>query len=382
MPKPNVAIFNGRLLPSSETFVKAQAEGLQQFNPYYVGARLVKGLAVPKDRTLVVNSGNLTGNIAEILFKQIGFAPHLYAKLQDLHPALIHAHFGVCGALALPIAHKLNVPLIVTFHGFDASMTDEYARRNSISTRVYLRRREFLKQDVSLFIAVSKFIKKRLIQQGFPEDRIQVHYIGIDTDKFQPETSKQRQKKVLFVGRLVEKKGCKYLIQAMAKVQATNPDIELIIIGDGPLRTKLEALANQLLNRYSFLGVQAPHRVKDLMNQAHLLVAPSVTTEDGDTEGLPMVILEAQSMGLPVISSYHAGIPEAIIDGETGFLAEEQDWETIATRVLQLFQDSNCWNYLSKNGQTSVKVNFNLKKQINILEEIYQKILSSSKLCI
>lgn len=339
MTSSSILIFSGRLLPSSETFVKAQAGKLKRFTPYYVGARIVNGLSLPPEQTIVVNSGKSFGKIKEVLFKQTGFAPEFYQKLHKLKPKLIHAHFGVCGALALPIAKTINIPLIVTFHGFDASMTDEYARRNSISTRVYLQRRERLKQETSLFIAVSKFIKTRLVKKGFPEDKIQVHYIGIDLEKFQPNPSVSRERKILFVGRLVEKKGCQYLIRAMSKVQMTEPDVELVIIGDGPLRTDLEALAAQSLKSYSFLGKQSSEQVKAWMNQASLLVAPSITSKDGDTEGLPMVILEAQAMGLPVIASHHAGIPEAINDGETGFLVSEKDWVAFAEGITRLLQN-------------------------------------------
>lgn len=376
MSNPPVLIFSGRLLPSSETFIKAQADGLQDFVPYFAGARVIDGLPLPEQRTVVVNSGGYLGKIREFLFKQAGYAPGFYQKLHKLEPTLIHAHFGVCGTLALPIARELKIPLIVTFHGFDASMSDEYARRNSLSTRVYLQRREHLKQEAHLFIAVSHFIKSRLVQQGFPEDRIKVHYIGIDTERFKADPSVARQRKVLFVGRLVEKKGCRYLIEAMAKVQAASPDVELLIIGDGPLRLELEALAEKSLKHYKFLGLQTPEQVKHWMNQAQVLIAPSITTTDGDTEGLPMVILEAQAMGLPVISTVHAGIPEAILDGDTGFLVPEGDVNAIAQRIELLFYDSSYWNGLSFKGREFVCSNFDLQKQTRKLETIYQNISS------
>jgi glycosyltransferase involved in cell wall biosynthesis len=373
MSSPPILIFSGRLLPSSETFIKAQADGLRDFVPYFAGARVVDGLPLPEKRTVVVNSGGYLGKIREFLFKQTGYAPGFYQKLHRLDPSLIHAHFGVCGTLALPIARELKIPLIVTFHGFDASMTDEYARRNSLSTRVYLQRREQLKQEAHLFIAVSHFIKSRLVQQGFPEDRIKVHYIGIDTERFKTDPSVVRQRKVLFVGRLVEKKGCRYLIEAMAKVQAAAPDVELVIIGDGPLRLELEALADKSLKHYKFLGLQTPDQVKQWMNQAQVLVAPSITTKDGDTEGLPIVILEAQAMGLPVIGTVHAGIPEAIIDGDTGFLVQEGDRGKIAQRIELLCSSPNCWSELSYKGRQFVCSNFDLQKQTQKLEAIYKK---------
>ena len=378
MSNPNVVIFNGRLLPASETFVRSQAEGLRQFTPHYVGARRVSGLTLPSERTWVVNAGHSLGTLQELVFKSWGFAPGFVNRVRSLQPALIHAHFGVCGALALPIAQSLNLPLIVTYHGFDACMTDDYARRNSLSTRVYLRRREKLKQAAHSFIAVSQFIKQRLVQQGFPEHKIQVHYIGVDTDLFQPEVNIQRQPVVLFVGRLTEKKGCEYLIRAMSQVQKVRSDAKLVVIGEGNLKDELKALAEKTLNHYEFLGVQPIDAVKQWMNQASVFVLPSVTTATGDSEGLPMVIIEAQAMGLPVISSIHAGIPEAITHGETGFLTAERDWEELAKHIVQLLQEPILWHQFSNNAQQRVRTHFNLKKQIQILEGIYQTVLDQT----
>jgi glycosyltransferase involved in cell wall biosynthesis len=372
MSKPNLVLFNSLLLSPSETFVRFQGEGLQQFTPYYVGSRLVNGLALPAERTHVVNQGGVMGRLEEGLFKLTGMAPRLTQQLRQINPVLIHAHFGLSGALAMPLAQALKLPLIVTFHGSDATSTDEYARHASVNHRIYLRRREALKQEAHLFIAVSEFIKKKLLETNFPPEKIHVHYIGVDVDKFKPDARVPRKPVVLFVGRLTEKKGVVHLIRAMAHLQAVLPNVELVIIGDGPLRSELEKLATELLNRYQFLGVQPPAVVYQWMNQAMLLAAPSVTASTGDSEGLPIVILEAMAMGLPVVSSIHAGIPEAVLHEETGFLTAEGDWKDLSDYMLCLLKDSALWNQFSWSGQERVKNTFNLRTQNQILEQIYQ----------
>jgi colanic acid/amylovoran biosynthesis glycosyltransferase len=372
--KPNLIVFNGRLLAKSETFIRAQGEGLQNFTPYYVGARLINGLSLPPERTLVVNQGGAMGTTQELIFKFWGAAPKLCHQVKQLNPVLLHAHFGVCGALALPLARTLKLPLLVTFHGIDATMSDDYARRESISTRIYLRRREALKRETNLFVTVSNFLKAQLIQQGFPEDKIVVHYIGVDTDIFQPEADVVREPVVLFVGRLVEKKGCEYLIKAMAQVQATRPDVELVVIGDGPLRSSLEHLANSSLLRYRFLGVQPPEIVRSWMNKATVFSVPSVRAASGDCEGFGIVFAEAQAVGLPVVSFAHGGITEAVAHGETGFLATERDFQELAKYILQLFAEPMLWQQFSTNGQKRVLTKFNLRKQTQALEEIYQMV--------
>jgi colanic acid/amylovoran biosynthesis glycosyltransferase len=376
----NVSIFNGRLLPASETFIRSQAEGLQKFTPYYVGARRVPGLDLPLDRTLVVNQGGILGTVAEGLFKLSGFAPQFYRQLRQLNLSLIHAHFGVCGALALPLKRVLKIPMVVTFHGLDATMSDRYARENSLTTRIYLHRRETLKQEVDLFIGVSDFISQKLIAQGFPAEKVITHCLGVDTQLFQSEPSLPPQPIVLFVGRFAEKKGCEYLIRAMARVREVAPELELLLIGDGELKPKLETLAAQLLHRYQFLGFQTPAVVKSWLARALLLVVPSVTAANGDSEGLPTVVLEAQAMGLPVVGSRHAGIPQAVIDGKTGLLVAERDIAGLAAAILRLWQEPNLRRRFSECGKQHVTTNFNLHEQTKILENIYAAAIDRHKI--
>ncbi|WP_299410953.1 glycosyltransferase [Acaryochloris sp. IP29b_bin.148] len=370
-PPPAVAIFCGRLLPISETFIHKQAEGLQSFRPHYVGTRFVQGISLPQERTQVVNRGGLLGIGAELLFKELGISPSLSRRVHQIDPVLMHAHFGVCGTLALPLANRLHIPLVVTYHGLDATMSDQFARQNSISTRVYLRRRETLKAKVQLFLCVSEFIKNKLINQGFPEDRLLVHYIGVDTNLYQADITANRQLIVLFNGRLIEKKGCEYLIKAMKWVKDSVADASLIIIGDGPLRKELEHLAANTLKCYQFLGSQPSHVVREWMKKARLLVVPSVTSDVGDSEGLPMVILEAQAMGVPIVASDHGGIPEAIIHGKTGFLVPEHHCQYLAQHILYLLQNSMLCQEFSANGRKQVLIKFDLYQQTRTLEQIY-----------
>jgi colanic acid/amylovoran biosynthesis glycosyltransferase len=377
MSNPTVVLFSSLLLPPSQTFIKAQGEQLKRFTPYYVGSRFVQGLALPTDRTLIINQGGVGGKIKEFLFKCSGFAPKLYQQIQRLNPALIHAQFGLSGALALPLARSLNIPLLVHFRGADATTTmADQARYLSLNHWIYFQRREALKRDVRLFITVSKFIREKLLEQGFPADRVITHYNGVDTVQFRPDPSIAREPIALFVGRLTEKKGCEYLIQAMAKVQQEFPEVELVMIGDGSMRTELERAAAQSLDRYQFLGVQPASVVKSWMNRAKLLIAPSVTSLQGDSEGLPNVVLEAQAMGLPVVSTFHAGIPEAVIHEETGFLTAERDAEGLAEYSLRLLKDASLWQRFSAKGQEHMELNFNRAKQTQILEKLYESVLN------
>ena len=373
--QPAVIIYRDWLLEPSETFVLGQAEALRGFTPHYVGSRFKKGLVTPEERTLVLNRGGLMGWAREVPYKLAGFAPTLFHRLQKLNPVLIHAHFGIGGTLALPLKRVLKVPMLVTYHGYEELISDELARRSYFSHRVYVRRKEQLKREARLFIAVSNYSKENLLKQGFPPDKIVVHYIGIDTDAFQPDPAVPREPVVLFVARLVEKKGCEYLIRAMSKVQAVRPDVELVVIGDGKLRPSLERLAQEKLQRYRFLGVQAPESVRAWMNRAKVFSVPSIVAKSGDAEGFGMVFAEAQAMGLPVVSFASGAIPEAVAHGEVGFLVAERDWEELAKHILLLLEDDNLWHRFSEFGPRRVRALFDLQKQTGVLEEIYEQVL-------
>ena len=377
--KPTVVLFNSLLLPPSQTFIRDPAEKLEKFTAYYVGSRRVKGLDLPPERTLVINQGNFAGKIEEQIFKLLGFAPKLYHQVQQLNPVLIHAQFGLSGALVLPWARSLKVPLLVHYRGADATVKKEHSHHTSLNHWIYFQRLEALKKETRLFIPVSKFIKEKLLEQGFPPNKIIHHYHGVDINKFNPDPNIKREPVALFVGRLTEKKGCEYLIQAMAQVQSELPDLELVMIGDGPLKAQLEIQAAQSLRRYQFLGVQPPEIVKSWMNRSQLLAAPSVTASQGDSEGLPNVVLEAQAMALPVISTTHAGIPEAVIHGKTGFLSAERDVDGLAKYSLKLLQNPDLWQNFSVKGREYVEANFDRNRQTQILETIYESVLGGEQ---
>jgi colanic acid/amylovoran biosynthesis glycosyltransferase len=375
-----VLIYRDIILPSSETFVVAQSQGLSHYKPFFVGSRSVPGLKVPAEACYLINKGGWLGKGAEVLFKVFDrLCPVQVAALRRVKPLLIHAHFGPDGIQAQTLAKALGIPLIVTFHGYDATTKMEFARRSFFTHRKYARKKHRLFNASAKFVAVSHFIKQKVVEQGFPEEQIQVHYIGIDTSRFQPDLELTREPVVLFVARLVEKKGCDYLLRAMREVQASFPDVEVVIIGDGPLRESLEAQAAKSLKRYRFLGAQPMEVVREWMNRAKVFCVPSITAESGDAEGFGMVFAEAQAMGLPVVSFASGGIPEAVWHGETGLLAPERDVEELTRHLMRLLGDEDLWLSMSRMGQSWVRERFDLTRQTHLLEEIYHTVIRESR---
>jgi len=379
--KPIVLIYTEPLLARSMTFIRTQAEALTSFCPYYISPYLESnGLPLPADRVLVMRRGaGPWARASAIPFKLSGRAPLYVRKLRSLRPALLHAHFGPTALRALPLARALNIPMIVTFQGYDATVYDEYARVSKhYSHRLYIRRRKVLESGSALLIAVSNFIRSELIRQGFSPEKILTHYVGVDTELFCPDPAIPRGPIVLFTGRLAEKKGCEYLIRAMAKVQLALSENELVIIGDGPLRGDLERLAAGCLRRYRFLGFQPPEVVKQWMNKARIFGAPSLRARSGDAEGYPNAFAEAQSMGLPVVSFNADGVREAVSHGNTGFLAPERDSDGLAHYLQLLLTNPELCSRMSAAARQYVCLDFNLAKQTSVLEDIYRRVLQKN----
>lgn len=380
-PKPTVAIFAEPLLAPSLTFIRAQASALTEFSALYVSPqRAFPSLEFPTDRAVVLcddpRASPFWNRFAQVPFKVFGFAPRFFERVATHHPVLLHAHFGPAGLTALPLARWLKIPLVVTFHGYDATVADDYLARSHYRIRAYVRKRHVLQKQAALFIAVSEFLRKQLIARGFPEERIIVHYTGVDTNFFQPTGSIPRDPVVLFVGRLTEKKGCEHLLRAMGEVEEAAPGTELVVVGDGPLRRELEELAKKTLRKYRFLGWQPPETVREWMRRARVFSVPSVRAPSGDGEGFGMVFAEAQAMGLPVASFSSGGVPEAVLHEETGLLAAEGDWRSLARNILALLLNRDLWRRMSEAGQRRVRESFELAKQTSKLEQTYGSLLN------
>ncbi|NJM56190.1 MAG: glycosyltransferase [Synechococcales cyanobacterium RU_4_20] len=286
---------------------------------------------------------------------------------------------------------RLKIPLVVTFHGYDAALklapeqnhpslgqqlNQLLYHRGTFYRRRYVEQRSRLFAQADQIIAVSHCIRSHLLAQGCPAEKVMVHYVGIDRQQFQPDPQVAREPVVLFVGRLVEKKGCGLLLQAMRSIQQLHPQVKTVIIGDGPLRASLEQQAARMLPTHTeFLGVQPAAVVRQWMNRARVFCVPSQMTAQQDVEGLGMVFAEAQAMGLPVVSFASGGVPEVVREGVTGLLAPEGDGEALGKALHRLLDDDALWERLAIAGQHHIAENFDLARNTPLLEAIYDRLL-------
>jgi colanic acid/amylovoran biosynthesis glycosyltransferase len=359
-----VLIFKESILAPSETFILAQMRALSEYVPVFAGLeRAHPSLPLLQKPLLLSDRGPRLSDLRAKLYRRTGIAPRFHHKATRSRPDLVHAHFASGGRTALPLARALRVPLVVTLHGADITVKgaqpDRYKR---------------LGEEAALFICVSAFIRERALEAGFPSHKLLVHYIGIDRQLFSPSAEHEGSQGVLFVGRLVEKKGCEYLLRAMQLVQQVHRQCELTIIGDGPLRPSLEALARQLNICCRFRGTQPAEAIREALQKTQVFCVPSVTAANGDSEGLGMVFAEAQWMGVPVVSTTHGGIPEVVCNGNTGLLVPERDHEALADALCLLMDNRDVWQRLHRAAPRHIEQHFDLQTQTELLEEIYTRI--------
>jgi len=297
---------------------------------------------------------------------------YLLIPFLDKNFDIIHCHFGPNGITGTSLKEiGINGKLVTTFHGNDMS---SFIINND--NNIY--KKLFLNGDI--FLPISDYWKEKLIRLGCNKKKIIVHRMGINLEKFKfSERRKQHEEyiKILTVGRLVEKKGHEYAIKAIAKIVRKRRNIEYIIAGDGPLRNKLEDLILKLgIKSYiKFLGAVEQNEVLKLYQQAHIFILPSVTASNGDQEGIPVVLMEAQATGLPIISTYHTGIPEVVVDGKSGFLVPEKDVDALADKLEYLIEHPELWPEMGRYGRKFVEERYNIKKLNQQLVEIYQNLI-------
>jgi len=290
---------------------------------------------------------------------------------------LIHAHFGFDGVEAWPIARKLNIPLLVTLHGADITThMDWFAHgKGGWRWKRYPTRLLAMAKDPRVsFVAVSGHIRDAAIGVGLPADRIHVRHIGVDPARFAatPPTPGQRAPMVLFVGRLVEKKGAGLLLDAFAEVRKAVPNARLVIAGDGPQRSALETRAAGI-EGVTLLGSIGHDKVRQLLSETRAFCLPSITAENGDAEGLPLVLLEAQGCGVPVITSARGGTTEGIADGKTGFAFPEHDITALAKHLITVLTDDPLADRLGRAGPEFVAQNHDILTCTAKLEDLYDQ---------
>jgi len=289
---------------------------------------------------------------------------------------IIHCQFGNLGLDFLDYRHidQFKGKLITQFRGFDIS---RFIKQKG--DHIY----DPLFASGDHFFTNSDFFKNRVIQLGCDASKVSVLRSGLDSSRFPFSPRKfptDGKVKILSIGRLVEKKGMEYCIKALAKLSKIKNNIELTIIGDGPLRGQLDNLIDtlQMRDKVKLLGLKNHKEIKTYLDQSHIFMALSVTAKDGNQDGPVNTLKEAMAMGLPVIGTQHGGIPELIEDGISGYLVPERDVEAIADKLNYLIENPQKWPEMGKAGRRYVEKHYDLNRLNDELVVNYEKALHMS----
>jgi glycosyltransferase involved in cell wall biosynthesis len=378
--KPSVAVYLRHYLSPSETFVYRQLQGVvPAFEPIVLTANPSHLDRFPTDPLYVGGKGFVGKVFARMKQMATGRYTCLTPAqtrcygdaLRRNNVRLIHAHFGHFALDLLPLARSENIPMLVTFHGYDASIL--------LSNKTYLRDLTGL-VDYAQVIMVSHNMVERLREAGIEARRLHVHYIGVPIEDFDYVERRAIAHKIadgeklrfLQVSNFVEVKGHRYTVDAFARLAAQVPNCELVFGGDGPLRQEIEALcaAKGIADKVRFAGTIAKEDVIRLMHESDVFLQHSVTLANGCKEGLPTVLMEAMSTGLIVVATRHSGIPELVEDGVDGLLVEERDVEGYTKRLQSL---AALPADMSRRAREKVESTFNMTAQNARLIEIYQQ---------
>lgn len=291
-----------------------------------------------------------------------------YLKKYKLRAVL--AEFGPVGANVLKACLKTNVPLVVHFHGDDAHHHDFLEK--------YAENYRKLGQYAAAIIYVSETMKMQLLSLGIPENKIHKIVYGIDLGLFKGGKPAEVPPVFLAVGRFVDKKAPHLTILAFSKIIQEVPAARLIMVGTGPLLNGCRALVKALHieEAVMFKGACTQDQVLELIKSSRAFIQHSVTPETGEKEGTPLSILEACAVGLPVVSTFHAGIPEAVLHEETGFLVQEYDIDSMAAYMLQLAKNPKLARKMGEKGSLHIARNNNLESQIAKLARVIENAIA------
>ncbi len=285
---------------------------------------------------------------------------------------LLHIYFGHYGIQLLPVFDALDIPVIVSFHGKDASA---FLRETA-----YLSQIKIVFEKAALLFVRSESMGENLMSHGAPPEKIRVTRAGIDCSEFvfTPRTI-PKELPVVFVQacRLIPKKGLETLLQAFSRCHRQYPQTRLKLIGEGPLEPLLREKAKTLglSEVVQFTGYLETGALIQALNQSHIFVHPSESASDGDQEGIPNALLEAMALGLPVIATDHAGIPELIQHGQNGLLVPEKHPQALAQAMQTLLSHPGPWCELIDAARKTIETKHNLPAIRKQLAGFYQEAL-------
>jgi colanic acid/amylovoran biosynthesis glycosyltransferase len=319
-------------------------------------------------------ASGLPGKLKYKYFKALGKkqTARLLELIEKIDPDIMHFHYGTDAGIYLPHLRGAKIPKVVSFYGYECS---GFPRRFFGYGRLFLNRQVYRYAD--RVFAMSEDMKKDIMLTGCPERKIIVHYYGSDVNRFRLSHAYTGTNitKFLIISGLEPQKGHGFLLRAFSEACRQNPEISLSIVGSGSLQDTIAREIDSLgLSRViSFPGpvMYGSSDHLDYLASHDVFIHPSVTDVNGDKEGIPGAVVEAMAAGLPVISTFHAGIPSVIQSGETGLLVGEHDIDALTGSILAMAASADLRRKIGLAGQQYALKHLDLKEKEKELEGYY-----------
>ncbi|PLW80804.1 hypothetical protein C0585_00700, partial [Candidatus Woesearchaeota archaeon] len=288
----------------------------------------------------------------KVLYKE--FIKDCVKIIKDKKIKILHASYLTDAFFFLKLKTVTDTKLISSVRGYD----------------LYSKNLDFSKvfEEGDLFLVRSKVMMFDLIERGCPKDKIKIHHSGINTDFFsykKRDFSKNEEIRFISIGRLVPKKGMIYTLKAFYLFNKKYPNSFLTIIGEGKEKNKLMDFIskNNLKRKVKLEDRLSNNNIKKVLHKNHIFILHSITGENNDSEGIPVVLMEAMSTGMPVISTSHKGINELIEKNVSGYMVREKDVEELFEKMEYVYGNTNIWEKVGLFAREKIKRDFNINIQ-------------------
>ena len=359
--KTNIAILSPSQKAYSETFIQSHKNLLKQKVKYYFGTtHNIKLEGVGEEFKIHRKILKVFEKIGLTKTNNSWVMPLMWSfKRQKIDRVLVE--YGNHAHNLLPLLKELEIPFVVHFHGYDASINSVIEDCNNYKDVFNL---------ASKVIVVSNAMKEKIENMGCTKKKIVLAPCG-PNDLFFTTIPTFSKKQFIAIGRFVEKKAPNLLILAFSKVVDIHPNYVLKMAGDGVLLNTCKNLVKHLgiENNVQFLGVINPEEYRSELQNSLAFVQHSITADNGNMEGTPLAVLEASAAGIPVVSTYHAGIPDVIIHEQTGLLCQEKDVQKMAENIIKLIENKELAMRLGNNGKARIKNKFNMSLHISKIQK-------------
>ncbi|MBK7248372.1 MAG: glycosyltransferase [Flavobacteriales bacterium] len=375
MALPRIAFATPSRNAWSETFISAHLKGLKEVVLVFSDG----SLPYSADGKPMLTATGLMGRMRNLVERRLLHTPvrrilrdRIKEQLRRSGAQVLFAEYGPTGAELVECTRAAGIPLVVHFHGFDAHSTPPLEK--------YEGYRELLGEAAAI-VVVSRAMRTQLLELGAPPDRLHHISCGVDAERFTPTAPGQNPPHFVAVGRFTDKKAPHLSLLAFREAWLQRPDARLTMIGLGELWEAVRQLviALGLEGSVDLPGLLPPEQVAERLRGARAFVQHSLTTGTGDMEGTPVAVLEAMASGIPVVSTFHAGIPDVVAHGESGLLSPEFDISGMAAHLVQLIDHPEQADAMGKAGRGAVLAHHRMEDRIGALQAVLEQAVARAE---